>query len=220
MLITRTTRRTACGIAGKRSCLPQSSLSLCGPSPLGARRPEPSRHPGVLPGAPSAQGRLLPACVGRALLTPSAAWAERKSEDARDRGLLLEDSRGLGDADRHSPCFSAGSLDAPLVCVIRPVLPPATTGRPPSRPSSSSSLRGPRQPPSVRDPLIYILKIIPVSSVASCSPTHPVAQLVKNPPANVGDPGWEISWRRERLPTPVFLPEEFHGLYNPWGHKS
>ena len=32
-----------------------------------------------------------------------------------------------------------------------------------------------------------------------------VAQLVKNPPAM-----WEIPWRRERLPTPVFQPGEFH----------
>ena len=24
----------------------------------------------------------------------------------------------------------------------------------------------------------------------------------------------------ERLPTPVFWPSEFHGLYNPWGHKE
>jgi len=27
-------------------------------------------------------------------------------------------------------------------------------------------------------------------------------------------------WRRERLPTPVFWPEEFHGLCSPWGHKE
>ena len=28
--------------------------------------------------------------------------------------------------------------------------------------------------------------------------------------------GWKIPWRRERLPTPVFWPWEFHGLYSPW----
>ena len=28
-----------------------------------------------------------------------------------------------------------------------------------------------------------------------------------------------IHWRREKLPTPVFWPGEFHGLYGPWGHK-
>jgi len=33
--------------------------------------------------------------------------------------------------------------------------------------------------------------------------------MVKNPPANVGNPG-SISWRREWLPTPGFLPGEFH----------
>ena len=36
----------------------------------------------------------------------------------------------------------------------------------------------------------------------------------------VSDP-WvgKISWRRERLPTPVFWPREFHGLYSQWGHR-
>ena len=48
-------------------------------------------------------------------------------------------------------------------------------------------------------------------------------QLVKNLPAR-----WEpwvpwvekIPWRRERLPTPVFWPGEFHGLCSPWGCKE
>ena len=37
----------------------------------------------------------------------------------------------------------------------------------------------------------------------------------------VSDP-WvgKIAWRRERLPTPVFWPREFHGPYSPWGHKE
>ena len=30
----------------------------------------------------------------------------------------------------------------------------------------------------------------------------------------------KIPWRRERLPSPVFSPGEFHGLYSPWGHKK
>ena len=30
----------------------------------------------------------------------------------------------------------------------------------------------------------------------------------------------KISWRRERLPTPVFWPGELHGLYSPWLHKE
>ena len=47
---------------------------------------------------------------------------------------------------------------------------------------------------------------------------------------NVGDPGLipgfrKISWRREGLPAPVFLPGEFHGQrslagYSPWGRKE
>ena len=32
--------------------------------------------------------------------------------------------------------------------------------------------------------------------------------------------GWEDPLRRERLPSPVFWPEEFHGLYSPWSHKE
>ena len=55
-----------------------------------------------------------------------------------------------------------------------------------------------------------------------------MAQLVKNLPAmretwvrsRVPFPGWEDPWRRERLPTPVFWPGKFHGLYSPWGHKE
>ena len=30
----------------------------------------------------------------------------------------------------------------------------------------------------------------------------------------------KIPWRREQLPTPVFRPGEFHGLYSPWGCKE
>ena len=30
----------------------------------------------------------------------------------------------------------------------------------------------------------------------------------------------KIPSRKERLPSPVFWPGEFHGLYNPWGHKE
>ena len=29
-----------------------------------------------------------------------------------------------------------------------------------------------------------------------------------------------IPWRRDRLPTPVFWPGEFHGLCSPWGCKE
>ena len=30
----------------------------------------------------------------------------------------------------------------------------------------------------------------------------------------------KIPWRRERLPTPVFWPGEFHGVYSPCGRKD
>ena len=46
-----------------------------------------------------------------------------------------------------------------------------------------------------------------------------VAQLVKNPPTMWERPGFypwvgKFPWRKERLPTPVFWPGEFHGLYS------
>ena len=51
-----------------------------------------------------------------------------------------------------------------------------------------------------------------------------VAQLVKNPPAMqetwVQTLGWEDPLEKERLPTPVFWPGEFHGLYSSWGCKQ
>ena len=33
-------------------------------------------------------------------------------------------------------------------------------------------------------------------------------------------PGLGRSWRRERLPTPVSRPGEFHELSSPWVHKE
>ena len=52
----------------------------------------------------------------------------------------------------------------------------------------------------------------------------------KEPTCNSGDSGFnpwveEISWRRARQPTAVFLPGESHGprslaSYSPWGHKE
>ena len=51
-----------------------------------------------------------------------------------------------------------------------------------------------------------------------------VAQLVKNLPAMretwVRSLGWEDPLEKEWLPTPVFWPGEFHGLYSPWGRQE
>ena len=38
-----------------------------------------------------------------------------------------------------------------------------------------------------------------------------MAQMVKNPPAMQETWVRKIPWRKERLPTPVFWPVEFHG---------
>ena len=47
----------------------------------------------------------------------------------------------------------------------------------------------------------------------------------KESACNVGRAGFDpwvgkIHWNRERLPTPVFWPGEFHVLYSPWGLKE
>ena len=56
-----------------------------------------------------------------------------------------------------------------------------------------------------------------------------MAQMVKNLPTmqetRVLSLVKKIPWRREWLPTPVFLPGESHGQrslvgYSPWGHKE
>ena len=47
-----------------------------------------------------------------------------------------------------------------------------------------------------------------------------MAQPVKNLPAMQEIWVGKIPWKRERLPTPVFWPGEFHGLYSPWGHNE
>ena len=55
--------------------------------------------------------------------------------------------------------------------------------------------------------------------------------MVKESLCNMGDLGsipelgtglgsLSCPWRREQLPTPVFWPRDFHGLYLPWGRKE
>ena len=51
-----------------------------------------------------------------------------------------------------------------------------------------------------------------------------MAQLVKNLPAMretwVRSLDWEDMLEKEKLPSPIFWPREFYGLYSPWGHKE
>ena len=60
------------------------------------------------------------------------------------------------------------------------------------------------------------------SEMGGCFPDSSVG---KESTCNAGDPSsipglGRFPWRREWLPTPVFWPGEFHGLYSPWGHKE
>ena len=47
-----------------------------------------------------------------------------------------------------------------------------------------------------------------------------MAQLVKNLPTMRETWVGKIPWRRERLPTPIFWPGEFQGVYSPWGSEE
>ena len=60
----------------------------------------------------------------------------------------------------------------------------------------------------------------------TCPRASQVALAVKKPPASAGDRRdvvsislWEDPWRRKWLPTPVFLPGEFHGQRSLVGHN-
>ena len=78
----------------------------------------------------------------------------------------------------------------------------------------------------------YIYKIFPSFSYL-LDHYYPDSLVGKESTCNAGDLGsiHSINWpgfnpwagkipcRRERLPTPVFWPGEFHGLYSPWGHR-
>ena len=67
-------------------------------------------------------------------------------------------------------------------------------------------------------------------SINNVNQWSPVGSNDKESACNAGGLGWipvpgRFPWKREWLPTPVFLSGEFHGHrslagYNPWGHKE
>ena len=61
-------------------------------------------------------------------------------------------------------------------------------------------------------------------NVALPHPGLPDSTVGKESACDVGDLGLipglrKIPWRKERLPTPVFWPGDFHGLHSPRGHR-
>ena len=69
------------------------------------------------------------------------------------------------------------------------------------------------------------LILFPLLSTSYINMGFPDSSVGKESACNVGDlgsiPGLGRSpSRRERLPTPVFWPGEFQGLYSPWGCKE
>ena len=65
-----------------------------------------------------------------------------------------------------------------------------------------------------------LICFLPIIDILADMRASFVAQLVKNLPAIQETWVGKIPWKWERLPTPVFWPGEFHGLYSPWGHKE
>ena len=64
--------------------------------------------------------------------------------------------------------------------------------------------------------IIIIRKLKGSSVICHGSQNYPGGSMVKSLPANAGDPSLipgsgRSSWKREWLPTPVFLPGETHG---------
>ena len=62
------------------------------------------------------------------------------------------------------------------------------------------------------------------TNVSSTPRASLAAQTVKDAPVMretwVRSLSWKDPVEKGMLPTPVFWPEEFHGLYSPWGHKE
>ena len=91
-----------------------------------------------------------------------------------------------------------------------------------------------------RNKITFLHLGIPSRCVVACVlfsiQTHIVIHLIcklfwltcgsagKESACNVGHlgliPGWEDPLEKERLPTLVFCPGEFHGLYSSWGRKE
>ena len=78
--------------------------------------------------------------------------------------------------------------------------------------------------------LCWHLTYIHLTTIKHQLPGFPGGSDGKESAYSSGDPGSipgsrQFAWRREWLPTPGFLPGEFHGQrslegYSPWGHRE
>ena len=106
-----------------------------------------------------------------------------------------------------------------------------TSGFPPRRPSLTAQLV--KKPPAMQEtpaPFLSREDLLEMGKATHSYPLQysldfPLAQLVRESTCNAGDLGsipelGRSPWRRERQPTSVFWPGEFHGLYSPWGSKE
>ena len=79
------------------------------------------------------------------------------------------------------------------------------------------------EPPAGVRSIPFIL-FVPVRLCLSLKMGFPGGSAGKESTCSAGDLvwslGWETTWRREWLPTPVFWPGEFPGLYSPWARKE
>ena len=83
-----------------------------------------------------------------------------------------------------------------------------------------------KNPPTMQEIPVRFLGWDPVEKAThSIFLGFPCVSAGRESACNVGGPGFnpwvgKSPWRRERLPSPVFWPGEFHGLYGPGGHKE
>ena len=79
------------------------------------------------------------------------------------------------------------------------------------------------EPPAGVRSIPFIL-FVPVRLCLSLKMGFPGGSAGKESTCSAGDLvwslGWETTWRREWLPTPVFWPGEFQGLYSPCSCKE
>ena len=108
-------------------------------------------------------------------------------------------------------CPSPGDLPDPEIELALPMSLASIDGFPGNSDGKKKSTRNAEDPSSI--PGLGRSAGEGIGYPLQCSWTSLVAQLVKNLPAM-----WE-TWVRS-LGWEVFWPEEFHGLYNPLGHKE
>ena len=197
----------------QRGCMwEELPVRLCpGPSDLGRTGPRsvrpwwcPSMR-GIALGSPPPRGGESPEDRAPSGQHPSVSWLQAESP------LGLQAAGG-----EWGPVWEMVKVPPPCVAGLRPLVPKASGAQPPLPGAGGAHLR-------------------PQSGSCQQQQQHHLErcqECLRFPDGSAGKesacnerPGFnpcvgKTPWRRERLPTPVFWPGEFHGLCSLWGHKE